>query len=235
VAAGSALAYEDGHAAVATGVPPPAWADAAEPVDRSKLRAVEELVDKLGPSKDAAPARPTLLRLRELATTGKRDEYRMIAAATLAILGDSDELVGMLTASALGTRLENRQWLELEAMAVPAVLARGGEAAAGLRKAFDKQELGDKAERIWEMTQCISDASLANGMDRELVDALDDSSMVVRRYAFKTLRDITQVSKTDELRYRPDGSAEQRRDGVAWWRGQLERGLVRRPSGAPPK
>jgi len=36
----------------------------------------------------------------------------------------------------------------------------------------------------------------------------------------------------DRLRYRPDGLPELRREGAAWWRGQLQKGLIRRPGAA---
>ncbi|MFM8804429.1 MAG: hypothetical protein ACKOK8_11055, partial [Planctomycetia bacterium] len=57
---------------------------------------------------------------------------------------------------------------------------------------------------------------------------LDDPSLMVRRYAIKALVDITRPSAVDRARYRPDGLADMRREGVVWWRGQLEQGLIRR-------
>ena len=50
----------------------------------------------------------------------------------------------------------------------------------------------------------------------------------MRRYASKALIDITQPSAVDRTRYRPDGQPDMRREGVVWWRNQLEKGLIRR-------
>jgi len=50
----------------------------------------------------------------------------------------------------------------------------------------------------------------------------------VRRYASKALIDVTQPSAVDRTRYRPDGQPDMRREGVVWWRNQLEKGLIRR-------
>ena len=52
----------------------------------------------------------------------------------------------------------------------------------------------------------------------------------MRRYASKALIDITQPSAVDRTRYRPDGQPDMRREGVVWWRNQLEKGLIRRGS-----
>jgi hypothetical protein len=61
-----------------------------------------------------------------------------------------------------------------------------------------------------------------------LVEALDDPSLIVRRYASKAIIDMTQPSVVDRMRYRPDGQPDTRREGVVWWRNQLEKGLIRR-------
>jgi len=77
----------------------------------------------------------------------------------------------------------------------------------------------------------FTDEGLAAGADRALVGALDDASLIVRRYAIKSLIDITQPSAVDRLKYRPDGLLDMRQEGVLWWRAQLEKGLIRR---SPP-
>ena len=83
------------------------------------------------------------------------------------------------------------------------------------------------------MARGFSNEDLAAGADRALVAALDDEDLVVRRYASKCLYDIVQPSATDRLRYRPDGMPDLRREGVNWWQGQLEKGLVRRAGTQP--
>jgi hypothetical protein len=116
----------------------------------------------------------------------------------------------------------------LERMAVPATLARGGDAKAGLHQAFIKYAAPGDVDRLWAMARGFSDADIAAGGDRMLIDSLDDQSLMVRRYAYKTLCDITRPSPSDRLRYRPDALPERRRDGITWWRGQLQQGLIRR-------
>jgi hypothetical protein len=113
-------------------------------------------------------------------------------------------------------------------MAVPATLAKGGEAKAGLHRAMIKYAPPEQVDRLWAMARGLSDADIAGGGDRMLVDSLDDPSLMVRRYAYKTLCDITRPSLTDRLRYRPDALPERRREGTTWWRGQLQQGLIHR-------
>ena len=83
------------------------------------------------------------------------------------------------------------------------------------------------------MARGFTNEELAAGADQALVTALDDDDLVVRRYASKCLCDIVQPSAADRLRYRPDGMPELRREGVSWWQGQLEKGLVRRTGTQP--
>jgi hypothetical protein len=62
--------------------------------------------------------------------------------------------------------------------------------------------------------------------------ALEDGDLVFRRYAFKCLCDVVRPAGVDRLRYRPVGLPDLRREGAAWWRGQLQKGLIRRPGAA---
>lgn len=221
VPAGSAVVWRDGRASLA-GAVPPSWIDAPGFPDRLQKGAGETLVARI------SAGRPLLLTLREM-TADRRIENRMLAAATLALIGQSEEMVELLEA-APGNRsyLEDQQWLTLERMAVPATLARGGEAKAGLHRAILKYAPPEQADRLWAMARGFSDADIDGGGARVLVDSLDDPSLMVRRYAYKTLCDITRPSLADRLRYRPDALSERRREGVAWWRGQLQQGLIHR-------
>jgi len=222
VAPAAAVVWRGSQTELATSVSPLPWFDGPEPLDRYHRRAAEQLTAKI------ATGPPLMLSLKELADA-RQVEYRMIAATTLALLGESDSLVEMLAAEpSSGNKLENRQWEALEAMAVPAVIASGGEAAAGLHKSFAKLGPRDKADLLGAMARGFSDAEIQGGADRILVNALEDQSLMVRRYAYKTLCDITRPSATDRLQYRPDGLPDMRAAGVAWWRGQLERGLIHR-------
>lgn len=221
VAAGAAVVWRDGRAALAS-TPPPSWIEGPGFPDRVQKSAAETLATRI------AADRPLLLSLRELAAD-RRIENRMIAAATLALIGQSDELVDLLAADAGNrSKLEDQQWLTLERMAMQATLARGGEAAAGLHRALVKFAPEGKADLLWAMARGFSDADIAGGGAAVLVDGLEDPSLMVRRYAYKTLCDITRPSATDRLKYRPDALPNLRREGVTWWRSLLERGLIHR-------
>jgi hypothetical protein len=113
---------------------------------------------------------------------------------------------------------------------VPLALARGGNAATRLYDSFVNRGPHGKADVIWAMARGFTDGELVAGADRALVEALDDPSLVVRRYASKTLIDITQPTAVDRTRYRPDGQPDMRREGVLWWKNQLEKGQIRRGS-----
>ena len=200
---------------------PPDWIAAAPPADRLEKAARESLAAKV------ATVVPLDRALRELATD-RRVENRMLAVSTLALLGEFEDLVELLCADAPGRKLEGRQWLQLEAATVPLALARGELATGKLREAFASRGPHGKAEVLAAMARGFTNEELAAGADRALVAALDDDDLVVRRYASKCLCDIVQPSATDRLRYRPDGMPDLRREGVNWWQGQFEKGLVRR-------
>jgi hypothetical protein len=202
----------------------PAWIESGVRPDRLEKAAGESLAAKV------SAAAPLGRSLREMATD-KRAENRMLAAATLALIGAFDDLVEQLSTESPGRKLEQRQWSQLEGSSVPLALARGGNAATRLYESFVNRGPHGKADLLWALARGVTDEELAAGADRVIVEALDDPSLIVRRYASKALIDITQPSAVDRTRYRPDGLAEMRRDGAGWWRGQLEKGLIRR---SPP-
>lgn len=203
----------------------PAWIAAPVPGDKLERNAAEALTARLhaGDSLDEA--------LRDLASD-RRVENRMLAAATLALIGDFDVAADLLCTEAAGRRLEQRQWSKLEADVVPLALARGANAAAKLRASFAASGPHGKADMLFAMACGFSDAQLAAGGAETLVTALEDGDLAVRRFAFKCLCDIVQPAASDRLRYRPDGLPDLRREGAAWWRGQLQKGLIRRPGAA---
>lgn len=201
----------------------PAWIESGTRPDRLEKSAGEALAAKV------AATAPLARALRELAAD-KRAENRMLAASTLALIGEFDDLVEQLTAESPGRKLEQRQWSQFQNATVPLALARGGNAAARLYDSFVNRGPHGKADALWAMARGFTDEDLAAGVDRALVEALDDPSLIVRRYASKSLIDITQPSAVDRTRYRPDGQPEMRREGVVWWRNQLEKGLIRRGS-----
>ena len=201
------------------GLPP--WIESGSRSERLEKAAGEVLVAKV------ATTTPLARALRELAAD-KRAENRMLAASTLALIGEFDDLVEQLAADGPGRKLEARQWTQLENATVPLALARGG---SKLYTSFANRGPHGKADALWAMARGFTDEELAAGADQALVEALDDPSLIVRRYASKSLVDMTQPAAADRLRYRPDGLPDMRRDGVTWWRGQLEKGLLRRTPG----
>lgn len=204
----------------------PNWIGSSVRPDRLEQDAVKEIADR------ARGDVPLVLALREMAAH-KRVENRMLAAETLAIIGEFDELVEQLAADSSARRLTQQQWMQLEGSTVPLALSRGGDQAERLYRAFVARGPHGKADVLWAMARGITDAELAAGADRSLVEALDDPDLIVRRFAYKQLLDITQSGAVDRTRYRPDGQLDMRRDALAWWRGQVERGLVRRAGAAP--
>ena len=199
----------------------PPWVGSGSRPDRLEKTASEALAAKLVATAPVAKA------LHELAID-KRTENRTLAASALALIGEFDDLVEQLAAEAPGKKLEARQWSQLEAATVPLALARGGNAASRLFESFVNRGPHGKADAMKAMALGFTDQDLAAGADRGLVDALEDPSLIVRRYAIQSLVEVTQPSAVDRARYRPDGLPEMRQDGVLWWRGQLEKGLIRR-------
>lgn len=200
----------------------PGWVAAAPAVDAVEKRASEAVAAKV------LSTEPLIRGLRELASD-RRAENRVAAVSTLALIGEYDELVELLCAEEPGRRLEGKQWATLEGQAVPLALTRGPDHAAALRQAFLTHGPQGKGELLDELARGFADDALAAGADRGLVEALDDPALVVRRYAIKNIVDIVRPAATDRLRYRADGLPDLRREGAEWWRGQLEKGLIRRP------
>ena len=118
-------------------------------------------------------------------------------------------------------------------MAVPLAIARGDNAAAKLGAAFRGRGPAGKGDALVSLARGFSDDELAAGGDAALVDALDDGSLAVRRYAIRRLIEIVQPDERHRAAYRADRSATLRRDGIAWWRSQLDQGRVRRGGSTP--
>lgn len=157
----------------------------------------------------------------------RRVENRMIAAATLALLGDYGDLVAVLGAeppAALG----ERRWAELEAQAVPLALARGDNSAAAFAEALHSRGPVGKAETLLRLARGMSADDLASGGDAFLVECLADDSLVVRRYAIHRLEEIVPPDPRRRGAYRADREEPLRDEGIAWWRAQLDAGRIRR-------
>jgi len=178
-------------------------------------------------------AEPAAAALRRLAQD-PRGEQRVLAAATLALLGDYDEAVRQLAAEDRGRELYAGQWAKLESLTVPLALARGANAATRLAKAFAEHAPAGTADSLVRLARGFSPTDLAAGADAWLVEALDDPHLVVRRYAFQRLTELVNPTAVDRIRYRPDGRPEQRRAGVEWWRRRQQEGRLDGSSPTPP-
>ncbi len=207
------------------------WVTSADRIEPLERGACETLVTRLAALPAARDSAVGLLEVLQSMALDRRAENRMLAATTQTLLGNDAAAVELLSAEAPGKRLEGRQWLALEAATMPLGLSRGPVAAERVRRTWEEKGPAGKAERITAMARGLTDAELAAGADKALVEALSDADLVVRRYAIKCLIDIVQPSAFDRQRYRPDGLEETRREGVGWWRNLLEKGRVRR---APP-
>jgi hypothetical protein len=199
----------------------PEWVAAAA-LDAVEKRAAEALAAKL------LATQPLSRALREMAVD-RRAENRSLAAATLAEIGEYDVAVELLSADAMGRRLEAKQWTMLESLVVPLALSRGPDHAAALEQAFVTHGPHGKGDLLMKLAGRFTDEDLAAGAAEMLVEALDDPDLVVRRYAIQNLTEIVKPSAADRLRYRADGLPDLRREGANWWRAQLERRLIRRP------
>lgn len=202
----------------------PDWTGSAPRRDYREKEACDALFQK------AAQTQPLLKALQEMALD-RKVENRLAAIQTLSLVGEYDDLIKLLCDDTPQYKLRDQQWVTLEQATVPLALCRGAHAAAKLKKAIQAHAPPGKPDILFAMACGFSDSDLLDGADRRLVDALEDSELVIRRYAIKCLNEIAAPSDVDRPRYQPDHSPESRRKGASWWRSQLEKGLVRRPIG----
>jgi hypothetical protein len=206
----------------------PAVLAASWPTPASDRAAGAAFAARLRPGVDVVEA------LRGLAAD-RRGENRSAAVATLALLGHFSPLAEQLCTDDPRRMLYERQWRQLATEAVPLALARGVNAATKLRAALVEAGPPGGGEELVPLASGFSDAELAAGADAALVAALESPHLVVRRWALANLVAIVRPQIADEARYRADATADARRAGVAWWRGMLEQGRIRRESSVSPQ
>lgn len=204
-------------AAVVAGAEP-AWLDDAAAADRTQRTAAAEIAAALAAAPAGSAAADGLRRQLE----STRSENRMAAAATLASLGDPEPLADLLGDDSAG-RLHEHQWRQLAETTLPAILARGGAAAAALLAAIEaRADAGCGAELV----------ALARGLDaiappatrgQRLVDDLDSPCLAVRRFAILRLHELVPAAGRAGDDYRADRSALLRADSVTWWRDAMAR------------
>jgi len=229
--AGSRLVWDSidpGSVAVQAGRAQPTWL-AAPP---AAVRRVQQ--DAAAALAVKAAVEPLEKGLREL-SRHPRAENRIAAVATLALLGDYDELVALLSADTADRQLQEGQWRQLFDMTVPLALARGVNAATEFGKACDARGPDGKGADLLALAGGFDDATLADGGDERLVAALDAPELVLRRLAIRELLAITDPAAADRTPhpYRADQSQDLRRDSVAWWRKQCAAGRIRRSAAGP--
>lgn len=192
-----------------------------EPSDRLATAAVAVLAE-------AVRGQGSVVEAARGLAAARRVEHREVAAGTLALIGDYSAAVTLLAEDAPGDRLGDRRWRAFEQQVIPLAVARGENSAQRLRQAWAAQLPEKEAERVFQLALGLSDAQLAAGGDAELVAALNDPQLVIRRYAAWRLEEIVAATARDRLRYRADASAELRTEGMRWWAAQLEKGLIQR-------
>lgn len=196
----------------------PAWAAGDGGGDRLERAAAGGFRARLAAGEGLGPA------LTEMATA-RRVEERSMAAATQALLGRFEPLVALLVADSAPLQLQNRQWEAVAAGSVPLALARGANAAARLRQAIAAQAPPGKADLLWRLAIGFTPEQIAAGGANELLAALADDALVVRRYALLRLVEATHASAANQIRYRPDAPPDRRRAGIEWWQRALDDAL----------
>jgi hypothetical protein len=198
------------------------WVRGAAGVDRTQRAAADALAARLAAG---GPLEQTLLAM----AAEPRAENRMIAVATLALLGEYEPLMAQLVEESDRRMLYEGQWKTLEAMTVPLALARGANAAGRLAHAFTARAPDGAGDLLVAIARGMTAEAFADGGATTLVDALDSESLVVRRYAILRLLEAAGGDVRQRSAYRADRPAGLRREGVAWWRAQLEQGRIGPP------
>jgi hypothetical protein len=196
----------------------PSWMKLVGPVRIVDRHAAEAMTTALAAD---VPAEAALRMMSE----SRRVEDRMAAAASLALLGDFDLLVETLCHESPARQLREGEWTALEAMTVPLALARGANAATALRQSFARQGPPGRADELFLLARGLSSDEVSAGGVEGLVKALEDRSLVVRRYALKNLLEFLPDPSEATRDYRPDRAMLLNDKGITWWRARLAEGL----------
>lgn len=196
----------------------PSWLKLVGPVRIVDRHAAEAMTAALGAD---VPAEAALRMMAE----SRRVEERMAAAASLALLGDFDLLVESLCQESPDRQLREGEWTALEATTVPLALARGANAATALRQSFARKGPPGRADELFLLARGLSSDELSAGGAEGLVTALEDRSLVVRRYALKNLLALLPDPSEATRDYRPDRAVLLNDKGITWWQGRLAEGL----------
>ncbi len=163
---------------------------------------------------------PLYKALLELADHS-RIENRMIATETLALLGEYDPLVALLS-ELPPEGLGRRRWEAFEAKTVPLALA--DESLARLLEQVLRERLPqDRGEIAIKLARRTLPAESLAGLTSQLITLLEDEQPLLRRYAIQWLEELYDLSDSDRLRYRVDWPAQERKEGADWWRNRFEK------------
>ena len=164
----------------------------------------------------------------------KRSENRIAAVSTLALLGQYDELIELLSKEKQDNGLKDGEWTQMASSIVPLALSRGIKSATRFRESLEKKSPVGTAELLYKLINGYSNDELEAGADQVLIDALDNEHMVVRRYAILKLLDIVEgaewFKEADRQKYKVDRSEASRKESLKWWRQQLDQKRIRRVS-----
>ena len=198
--------------------PEPAWLWQQAPADRTDRAARAAVVGCL----EHTPADETVVDALTTLAEDRRVENRMAAASTLALVGDYDELVGLLCSSEAPAALRDAQWQALASEAIPLALGRGANAAARLQQAFVARAPAGRGAELFRLACGFSPSELDAGGSAALVAALEDPLLVVRRFALANLLPLVANEAEARVVYRPDRAASLNDRGVDWWRTRVE-------------
>lgn len=186
----------------------PVWIEGSDltPMERRAAAAVD---DYLHVDKPVVPALVELLGHR-LA------ENSILAIQSLALLGKFEPLVPLLN-DPTRRRLDNNDIVSLRA-----AVARGPDAAAGVRKAFESVRGQKRGEELYRMLWGYSPEQLEEGGAAQLIEGLSHADLDYRVLSFWNLHHITGFGYL----YKPEATEAKRRTPVQRWRQKLEAGLI---------
>jgi hypothetical protein len=187
----------------------PEWIDAL-PLGVNDLRARVTLEAAL--TADLPPARS----LAEL-TDNRRLEVRDLATRVSVSLGQFEPFV-----AALNDADQHARW-DRHIETLRAAMARDGRLAERARGALAARR-GEDGPALYRMLWGYTNAQLADGAAKQLVEYLDHESLDYRVLAFWNLRDIVGYG----LNYRPEFPPTRRMQSVRRWQELLEKGEIAR-------
>lgn len=157
----------------------------------------------------------------------RMQENNILAVQSLALLGHFEPLVPLLN-DPTRRRLDNSDIVSLRT-----AVARGPDAAARVRQAFESVRGEKQGGELYRMLWGYSPEQLEEGGAAQLIEWLSHEDLDYRVLSFWNLHHITGFS----YYYKPENTEAKRRTPVQRWRQKLEAGLIvptAEPSPAEP-